>query len=326
MYILSASDVRNLLTMRDAIEVVQTAMVNVSAGKSILPLRTAVGVGGANKLGIMPGVLEENGVYGVKVLSLFPDNPAKGLSSHIGAMLLFDPETGAPSAVINADALTAIRTAAASAAATRALSRPDSRVLAIIGSGEQAETHIKAITAIRDIEEVRIAGRSKARAEEFIAPIASTYKDIRFIAAKDTRSAVAGADIVCTVTSSAEVVLQGGWVTPGTHVNAVGASLPVMQEIDQALVLKSSLFVDYRPSALAQAKEIIDGLASGAFTETHILGEIGEVYAGHINGRSNRDEITLYRSLGIAAQDLAVAEYVLNRADKTDVGTIANIL
>ncbi len=301
----TAEDVRKRLPMTKAIELVSKAMLAVSEGKANLPLRTAMDIDGINRLGIMPGVLED--IYGVKLISLFPGNPAKGLSSHIGAMVLFDPETGAPSAMVDADALTAIRTAAASAVATRALARADAKTLAIIGTGEQALSHIEAIRAVRDIREVRIAGRRPERAQEFVRALPSGMSATAYASAQE---AVIGADIICTVTSSSMPVLLGEWVPKGAHVNAVGASVPTMQEIDQNLLLKSELFTDFRPSALAQASEIIDAISEGKMDEDHILGEIGEVLSGKMRGRRGPEAITLYRSLGIAAQDLICADFV----------------
>lgn len=309
-----ANDIHRLLPMQDAIEVVQSVMIQVAEGKANLPLRSTMDIDGTNKLGIMPGALSDPTLYGVKLLSLFPGNPARGLSSHIGVVILFDAETGAPVVSMNADAITAIRTAAASAAATRALSRPNAHRLAIIGTGEQAETHIEALCLVRDISEIRIAGRSAERAKAFVDKVSAGYPGIRIQPANNVQDAVAGADIVCTVTSSPEVVLRGGWIGPGTHVNAVGASVPTMQEIDQDLLLKSELFVDFRASALAQAREIITALDTKAMTQAHIRADIGDVYRGLANARSSDDAITLYRSLGIAAQDLACADHVRRRA------------
>ncbi|MCU9836483.1 ornithine cyclodeaminase family protein [Ruegeria sp. WL0004] len=310
MKIISAEEIRQHLSMRDAIEVVAQTMIRVSQGKANLPLRTVMDIDGTNRLGVMPGALTDPVTYGVKVLSLFPGNPSKGLSSHIGAVLLFDPETGRPSVSMDADAITAIRTAAATAVATRALARSDARVLALIGTGEQAESHIAALTLVRQISEIRIAGRMPDRAAAFANRMSVHYPDIAFTPAPDAEQAVRGADIVCTLTSSASVVLHGDWLGPGTHVNAVGASIPSMQEIDEALLLKSEVFTDYRPSAFAQAREIILALETGAMTRDHVRGEIGEVLAGTVSGRSGPDAITLYRSLGIAAQDLACADHV----------------
>lgn len=315
MISISASELRGLLPMQQAIDTVQAAMIAVSAGKANMPLRSIMEIDGTNRLGIMPGSMRDPDVYGIKLISLFPGNPAKGLSSHIGSMVIFDNDTGAVAAILDADALTAIRTAAASAAATRALAREDATRLAIIGTGEQAESHIEAMICVRDITEVRIAGRTQARAQEFVDRVAPRFAGVSIAASADARAAVAGADIVCTVTSSAQVVLRGDWLGPGCHVNAVGASIPVMQEIDQQALLKSALYVDYLPSALAQARDIIDAIASGAMQEAHILGEIGQLYGGEIAGRPGAGAITLYRSLGVAAQDLTCARKVLeNRA------------
>ncbi|AAV97046.1 ornithine cyclodeaminase family protein [Ruegeria pomeroyi] len=310
MKIISAEEIRQHLPMRDAIEVVEKTMIQVSQGKANLPLRTVMDINGTNRLGVMPGALSDPTLYGIKVLSLFPGNPAKGLSSHTGTVLLFDAETGQPRAALDADAITAIRTAAATAVATRALARSDAQVLALIGTGEQAESHIEALTLVREIAEIRVAGRNPERAAAFVRRMADHYPGITFTAATDVEQAVSGADIVCTLTSSPSVVLHGDWIGPGTHVNAVGASIPSMQEIDETLLLKSELFVDYRPSAFAQAREIISALETGAMSEAHVRGEIGEVLSGKIPGRSGTDAITLYRSLGIAAQDLACADHV----------------
>jgi ornithine cyclodeaminase/alanine dehydrogenase-like protein (mu-crystallin family) len=267
--------------MSDAIRVIEKTMISVSDGKCILPLRNVIDVGSSNRLGIMPGVLSEGGLYGVKVLSLFPENPSKGLSSHIGVVILFDPETGTPSAAINADALTAVRTAAATAVATKVLSRVESSKLTIIGTGEQAEAHIEAILLVRDITKINIVGREMTRAKDFLNKVEGRFPNIKFTAFQNVKDGIKGSDIVCTV--------------------------------------------DYRPSALAQAKEIIDGVNSKAFDRSHILGEIGEVLSGKVKGRLFPSDITLYRSMGIAAQDLACADFVFQKAKKEGYGIFSDI-
>jgi len=313
MKVLSADDVRQHLPMADAIECMHETMIQVARGKANLPLRTVMDIDGTNKLGIMPGAMTDPALYGVKVLSLFPGNPARGLSSHIGLVILFDSQTGEPVVAMNADAITAVRTAAASAAATRALARSDARCLTIVGTGEQAESHLEAIALVRDLTKVRVVGRSMDKAEAFINSVGQVFGATEFQAFDDVKSAVKGADIVCTVTSTSDVVLRGDWVEAGTHFNAVGASVPMMQEIDTNLVARSELFVDYRPSALVQARDIIDAIGSNLITERHIRAEIGAVYAGDAPGRSGAEPITLYRSLGVAAQDLAAANLVWER-------------
>lgn len=311
---LGADEVRRHLPMRDAIGCIQKVMIRVAQGQANLPLRTVMDIDGTNKLGLMPGALSDPTLYGVKLLSLFPGNPARGLSSHIGLVILFDSETGEPAVTLDADAITAIRTAAASAVATDALARRDAACLTIIGTGEQAETHIAAMGLVRNIDEIRIVGGTRDRAEQFIARNPAIGGAARCAAFGDVQEAVQGADIICTVTSSTSVVLRGDWVGNGTHVNAVGASVPSMQEIDTGLIAKSRLFVDYKPSALAQAKDIRDALEQNAIQETDILAEIGDVLANRAPGRGSDAEITLYRSLGIAAQDLAAAQLVWDRA------------
>ncbi len=316
MIVLSDTDVAALLPMADAIEVVARAMQAVSAGQANLPLRSIVDVGGPNKMGVMPGAFMPGAAdpcYGVKLVSLFPGNPDAGYSSHQGAIVLFESQHGSAVAMMNAGLLTAIRTAAASAVATRALARPEASVLALVGAGEQAEHHLDAMVAVRPVRTVRVAGRRRDKAEAFVAHARERHPALAITVADDVRSAVDGADIVCTVTSAAEPVLFGDWIAPGTHLNVVGASIPSKREIDEELVAKAALFVDYRPSTFAQAGEVIGAIETGRIGRDHVLAEIGEVLAG-APGRSSAGAITLYRSLGIAAQDLACASHCLAAA------------
>lgn len=321
MIVLSEREIAELLPMATAIEVVERAMTAVSAGGATLPLRSVMEVGGPNRMGIMPGAMSDPACFGIKLVSLFPGNPAAGHSSHQGAILLFEPETGTAVAMMNAGLLTALRTAAASAVATRALARAEASCLAIIGTGEQAEHHLEAMIAVRPITEVRVAGRRQAAAEAFAAKAQGRHRGIAFHAGTDVRAAARGADLICTVTSAAEPILPGAWVGAGTHLNVVGASIPSKREIDSALVVKSALFADYRPSLLAQAGEVIAALDAGLISRGHLRGEIGEVLAGSVPGRSGAEEITLYRSLGIAAQDLACAHHCLREAELRGLGT-----
>ncbi|MDQ0313609.1 ornithine cyclodeaminase family protein [Amorphus orientalis] len=323
MIVLSETDIAGLLPMTAAIDIVADAMITVSNGGATLPLRTIMPVGGANKLGMMPGAMTDPATYGIKLVCLFPDNPASGYSSHQGAMVLFEPEHGAAVAMMNAGHLTAVRTAAASGVATRALARADASVLAIVGTGEQAVHHLDAMAAVRPIREVRVVGRRAERAEAFVAEARARHPALAFSAGTDVRAAVDGAHIVCTVTSSETPVLFGDWIGPGTHVNAVGASVPVKTEIDTALAAKSALFADYRPSLFAQAGEVIEAIKTGLFGEDHVRAEIGEVLAGTAPGRTGDDEITLYRSLGIAAQDLACADFCYRQAQARGIGVEA---
>jgi len=325
MLTLSNADIHALLPMETAIDLVAHAMATTSKGGATLPLRHAMPLDAPNLLGIMPGALTEPACYGTKLISLYPNNPAEGFSSHLGLMVLFEREHGTPMAIMDAGLLTAIRTAAASAVATRTLARPEATVLAIVGTGEQAQFHVNSICAVRPISELRIAGRNQQRAKDFAAKIAEKHSDLQVNAASDVREAVQGADIVCTVTSARDTVLQGDWIEEGTHVNAVGASIPTLREIDEALVVKSALFVDYRPSALAQARDIIEALEVEVISQSHILGEIGEVLDGQVSGRQNAEQITLYRSMGIASQDLICAHYAAEQARIRHLGTTVSI-
>lgn len=323
MIVLSERDIKALLPMEQAIEVVAATMMAVSAGGATLPLRQIMPVGGGNMLGLMPGAMTEPACFGVKLVCLFPENPAFGFSSHQGAMVLFETMHGAAVAMMNAGRLTAVRTAAASAVATRALAREDAATLAIVGTGEQAEFHLEAMLAVRQIRRVRIVGRRPERAEAFVALARSHHPDVTFEWGTDVRAAVDGADIVCTVTAAAEPILFGGWIQPGTHLNVVGASVPSKTEIDQDLVVRSALFADYRPSIFAQAGELIGAIEAGRVGKDHVLAEIGEVLSGAHTGRTDADQITLYRSLGIAAQDLACAHFCYAAARERGLGVDA---
>ncbi len=323
MRILSAENVFDLITQNDAINIVEKTMISVSKRIPLLPLRNVMDLGQERKLGIMPGALGSGKTYGIKVLSLFPENPAKGLSSHIGLMLLFDPKTGIPTAAINADALTAVRTAAATAVATKHLAIKDANAMTIIGSGEQAEFHIKSIPLVRPIKNINVVGTTKYKAERLIDKMAKMYPSIFFEAHDRADKIVNNSEIICTVTSSKDPVIFGDWIQKGTHINAVGASIPIFQEIDETILLKSEIFVDYKPSVFAQAKEIIEAIKAKKINETYIKAEIGEVLEGVKAGRESQDEITLYRSMGLAAQDLACAEFILEKALDTNLGVHA---
>ncbi|SFT94495.1 ornithine cyclodeaminase family protein [Sedimentitalea nanhaiensis] len=320
MIVLSNDDVARLLPMHEAIGAVTRAMITVSSGGAEMPLRSVMPVGGDNRMGIMPGALSDPACFGIKLISLFPGNAALGLSSHRGAYLLFEPATGAPVAMMDASLLTAIRTAAASGVATRALARTDATRLAIIGYGEQAEHHLEAICAVRPVTHVHVAGRDPYKAAAFCAAARKNHPDVAFQSGSDIRAAVARADIICTVTAAPQPILEHLWLPRGCHVNVVGSSVPTMREVDDDLVLHCSIWVDYLPSALAQAGEIVDLIAAGRFTEGQLKGEIGMVLKAELQGRITADEQTAYRSLGVAAQDLAVAHLIADKAAKTGAG------
>ena len=254
--------------------------------------------------GGMPGGMGAGECFGAKLISVYPENFAKGVQSHQGVVVLFDPENGAPVCTVHAGEITAIRTAAASAVATDALARKDARRLALLGYGEQAGTHARAISRVRELEEIVVWGRSIERAREFaVAMSAELGVEVR--AVESVKEAVAEADVVCTVTSAAEPILMGEWVRAGTHVNVVGSSFAGPAEVDNELVRRSRFFVDSREGVLAQGAEFLRAKAAGVVGDGHIVGEIGEVLAGDVVGRRSAEEITVYKSLGHVVQDLA---------------------
>jgi ornithine cyclodeaminase/alanine dehydrogenase-like protein (mu-crystallin family) len=314
--ILNHDEVERLLDMPGCMAAMEEALVALARGEFHLPLRPVVRPPGAsNLLGLMPTHRGGNRpLYALKTIAVFPDNPARGLDPHQGSVTLFDGTTGQVAAIMNATPITTIRTAAVSGVATRTLAREDARVLAVVGAGHQADPHVAAMLEARPFERVLIASRryesARRLADEW--PIAT--------AVETAEEAVRDADVVCTVTSSAEPVVLGEWLRPGTHVNAVGACLPHMRELDTAAVARATLFVDRRESAENEAGDYLLALQDGAIAEGHIRAELGEVLAGGAAGRTSDDEITIFESLGLAVEDLAAAEYLERRARETGAG------
>lgn len=308
---ISSEQVYAALPIGECVDVIERAMIAVSQGRADLPLRWLMPLGNGNAMGVMPGALREPPVHGMKLISLYPDNPKQGLSSHQGILVLFDTVDGRPLATLDGASVTAQRTAAASAAATRALARPDSRVLALLGAGEQADHHLPAQLAVRDFDDVRVWTRTFANAQAFAARHAGTAPGIRACATAE--EAVADADVIVTVTASSTAILKGDWLRPGQHVNLVGSSVASAREIDDAGLALGRYFVDTTAGANAQAGEYLDALKAGAINPYHLLGEIGEVYAGTLAGRLSASDITIYKSLGVAAQDLAAGHEIWRR-------------
>jgi alanine dehydrogenase len=315
MRALSHSDIAALANPRDLIPVIAEAMRQVSERRVEMPLRFVVPLAPGEGFGVMTGAMQGVG-HGAKLLTL--KRREKG-SSHTGALILFDRDTGAPVAIMDSGLATARRTAAASAVATEALARADAATLAILGTGEQAHFHIAAIQTIRPIRRVMIWGRSPNKT----AALAAKFPEAR--AVSSIAEACAEADIICTVTAAPTPILHARDLPEGVHVNAVGASLPSAQEVAPDLYGACRAFVDYRPSAEAQAGELIEARKSGIVPAGRELPEIGEVLLGRAEGRAGAKERTLYRSLGLIAQDLAIAEFLLRRAEAMDRGTVVDL-
>ena len=293
--ILSEADVHRLLPMAACIEVMADALAALARGEVANPLRSKLWpAGAAGLLGLMPAYRGgERPLYGLKEVCVFPGNPARGLDTHLGAVLLHDGTTGELLCMANAAAITAIRTAAVSAVATRLLAREDASVLAIIGKGAQAKAHREAIPLVRPVREIRMCGRGESVEE-----------------------AVRGADIIVTATSSREPILKRAWISPGTHINAVGSSVPSARELEPDVVAGASLFVDRRESTINESGDYL-GAGVG---EDHIKAEIGELLIGTAIGRNNPAEITLFKSLGLAVEDLAAAAFLYDEARRQGAG------
>lgn len=306
MRFIDREEVARRLTYDICIPIVRDAMIAFSKGETKQLLRSVIPLSAGRFFGIMPGALGENAPFGAKLISIYPENFAKGRQSHQGLVVLFDPETGEAVCALHAGEITAIRTGAASAVATDALARNDARRLALLGYGEQAATHARAIRKVRNIQSITVWGRSAERARAF-AERTQAELGIPVAAAGTVAKAVAEADIVCTLTSAAEPILKGEWVRPGTHLNVVGSSYAAPAEIDNALVVRSRFIVDSREGVLQQGAEFLRAKAAGLIGDDHIAGEIGQVLAGKVEGRRSADEITVYKSLGHIVQDLASA-------------------
>ena len=320
--ILRAADVHALLPMAECIDLMHRTMSAVSEGRAVLPLRSVLMMpGDLGMMGNMPGYLGDPECFGVKLVSLMPRNKPPQYSSHLGIVLLFEVEHGQPVALLDGAEITAIRTAAASALATRLLARPDAASLAILGAGEQASSHLAAMMAVRKLRHVRVWARDPDKAAAFAQSEMSKHA-VRIEVAPTVRDAVRQAEIICTVTKAREPILLGEWLEPGTHLNVVGSSVATTAEIDIPAVVKSRFFVDYRSSTITEGGDYLRALRAGAITPEHILAEIGEVANGSKAGRTSPDEITLYKSLGIAPQDLASAHHVLQKARQRGVGQV----
>jgi ornithine cyclodeaminase len=317
MLILTGEEVVQLLDMPGCMAVMEEALVALAGGRFHLPLRPVVRPPGeSHLLGLMPTYRSgDRPLYALKTVAIVPDNPSRGLDPHQGTVTLYDGTTGEVLAVMNASPITAIRTAAVSGVATRALAREDARVLAIVGAGHQAYPHVEAMLEARPFEEIRVSARSRESAER----LAAKWPAAR--AVDSNEEAVRGADVICTVTQSAEPVLEADWLSPGAHINAVGACFPHTRELDTETVVRSSFFTDRRESCENEAGDYIIPLGEGAIADGHIKAELGEVVAGTARGRTAPEEITVFESLGLAVEDLAAAEYLVRRAQETGTGT-----
>ncbi|HZQ15257.1 MAG TPA: ornithine cyclodeaminase family protein [Gaiellaceae bacterium] len=312
--VIDEHDVRRLLPMADCIDLMAEALGALARGEVHNPLRFVTRPGDhASLMGLMPA--RRGGatpLWAMKALTIVPGNSARGLDSHQGFVALFDGETGEPRAIVNAGGITAVRTAAVSAVATRLLARAEVGTLAILGTGTQARSHLEAMQAVRGFERVLVwsaSGRTLDGAESV----------------GSAEEAVREADVLCTVTALAEPVVRREWLKPGVHVNAVGSSVPTTRELDTATMAAAALFVDRRESTLNESGDFLFAQRDGAIGPEHIRAELGDLVAGTAEGRRSDEEITVFKSLGLAVEDLAAAEYVLARAEAEAAGTVVSL-
>jgi ornithine cyclodeaminase len=314
MRFIDREEVARKLTYDVCIPIVRDAMIALSKGETKQLLRSIIPLSEGRLFGIMPGALGSHSIFGAKLISVFHENFARGVPSHQGLIVLFDPESGAPVCVVDAGEVTAIRTAAASAVATDALARKDASRLALLGYGEQASTHARAIGMVRNLESIVVWGRSLQRAQAFAERTAAELA-VPVAAVESVKQAVAEADMICTVTSAAEPILRGAWVRPGTHLNLVGSSHAGPAEVDNELVVRSRFIADSRDGVLQQGGEFLRAKAAGLVSDEHIVAEIGQVLMGEVEGRRSAEEITVYKSLGHIVQDLASAAALYSQSD-----------
>jgi ornithine cyclodeaminase len=323
--IVTQTEVGRLLPMAECVEVMSGALMTLARGDAVLPLRSLVRLPDRpGLLGLMPAYLGEPRVMGLKVVTVMPGNHGTPVDSHQGAVLIFEVEQGRLLAIVDGTSITAIRTAAVSAVATRALAREDAGDLAILGSGVQAATHLEAMNTVRTLRRVRVWSRDPANAATFAAR-ASARHGLTVEAMGSARAAVEGADLVCTTTAAREPVLEGAWLAPGVHINAAGACRSDTRELDTAAVAGARLYVDRRESALNEAGDFLIARGEGAFGDDHIIGELGEVLIGSVPGRRSREERTLFESLGIAVEDLAAAHHIWRKAEAEGRGLVVDL-
>jgi ornithine cyclodeaminase len=318
--VISRREVTTLLPMEECIDVMAEAFFALARGDTVMPLRQVMRVPGtANLFALMPALVgprrgdHQGTALGAKVITVFPGNDVTPYESHIGVVLLFDTELGRLLAIMDASSITAIRTAAVSGLATRLLAAPSASDLAILGAGVQASTHLAAMRCVRDIRRVRVFSRSVDRARTFAGRAASRH-GVRVEVADTVRAAVDGADIICTVTASREPILEGKWIAEGAHINAVGAALPTARELDSEAVRRARVFVDRRESAMSEAGDLLIPRGEGVIGDDHVRGELGDVLTGVAVGRAEPSDITLFKSLGLAIEDVAAARHIYEKS------------
>jgi ornithine cyclodeaminase len=322
---LTQTDVEQLLPMHDCIEIIVQAFEDFSKARMHQPLRTLFCPPATTGLmALMPAYRgNPHRVYSLKALCAFPDNPTKGMDSNQGAVMLFDGDSGEIRSIMNASAITAIRTAAVSGVATDLLSRENAHELAILGAGVQARSHVQAMMCVRAFDRLHVWSRTYQHSVAFAAEIAERFS-LTVVPTHLAEDAVRNADVIVTATTSRQPILSRSWIAAGAHLNAVGSTDPADRELDTATVASASVFVDERESALEEAGDLVIPIREGAIGPEHIRADLGDVLLGRASGRTSADEVTIFKSVGLAIEDLAVAEYLLRRARATGRGMLVD--
>jgi alanine dehydrogenase len=332
--LLTEADVKSVLTMDDLIETMGSALQAFSTGRVTQPVRTVIPIHGDHAFfGLMPALAQSPAALGAKLVTVFGSNASRGLPSHLASIVLLDPETGALQALLDGRYITEARTAAVSAVSSRLLARKTAKSLAIIGSGVQARSHLEALSRVHTLRQVTVWSPNKLRRDAFAEeaktatgsdPNTNRGQTPTITAVDHAGEAVVGADVIVLVTSSPTPVIEDGWVKPGAHVISVGACRPTQREMDPALVARARLFVDSRTAALVESGDVVLGIQEGRFAADHIVAEIGELAAGAI-GRRSDTEVTIFKSLGLAVEDVTAAELAYRRAVERGIGAVLDL-
>jgi ornithine cyclodeaminase len=323
--LLTEREIRTLLPMPDLIDAMASALEQFSAGAVRQPVRSVIEVGEHRSFfGIMPAALEHPPAVGAKLVTVFEGNHGRGLPSHLATIVLLDPETGALRAVLDGRYITEARTSAVSAVSVRHLARADARVLGVVGSGVQARSHVEAIRHVLPLTEVRVWSPDETKRRRF-AEEAAAATGLNVGVAGGARDAVLGADVVVLATASRTPVIDDNDIAPGTHVIGVGACRPDQQEMPAALLARARVFVDSRAAALQEAGDLLIPMRAGLFGPDHVAGELGELVAGRVEGRQRADQVTIFKSLGLAVEDVVAATLALSRAEPSGLGTTLSL-
>ena len=318
--IVNKQEIIDAISMQECIDSMQETLILLEEGYATNPLRNSMMVSDKNGLlSMMPGYINKKNIMGIKSVSVYPENANNGLESHQGSVTLFNAKNGVPLAIMDAGQITAIRTAAVSAVATKILANKNSKILTILGSGVQASTHIEAMNTILNLDEIRVWSRNKNNAKTFIEEQSKKY-DVPFQHFDSVNDSICDADVICTTTASVEPILYGKYLMDGVHINAVGSSVYNTRELDGTAMKLCKLYVDKKESTINESGDFLIAKQEGAIDDNHIIGSLGEILINQINGRKNHTDMTLFKSLGLAVEDIATAFFIYNKYENTGKG------